>query len=412
MPTILGSLAAFRHGPQANFCAAGKIHGMGVQAINPEVFGFPLSLYIHVPFCAAKCGYCSFYSRPPRGPLEAVSWLDALEVEAGLWRERAGRRIPLRTLYVGGGTPSLLPVPLWRRLLAVVERNFDLTPLIEASAEANPSSLTEELMRLWEDSCLTRVSLGVQSLNDAELRTLGRLHDADRALWAMGRAARSRLALSADLIFGVPGQTLRSWSASLRGALAVGASHLSTYQLTLEPDTPLGRSAPVLPDGYPFYRYAQWLLPRKGFPQYEISSFAPEGRECRHNLAYWRQENVLALGPAAWGYLEGRRYENPRTLEAYLSAAAKNFPEPLAAGETLSPRQRAVEAAILALRTRWGIRREDFAARRGAAFLAEVEGVMSRLPSRLVRDGGGRLALTPAGMRVGNAVWTELMELL
>lgn len=369
----------------------------------------PLSLYLHVPFCAAKCGYCSFYSRPPRGELEIGSWLDAVELEARLWRERAGRWLPLRTLYVGGGTPSLLPVPLWRRLLAVIEQNFDLTPLEEASVESNPSSLTEDLLSLWEGAFFTRLSLGVQSLNDAELRTLGRLHNADKALRAMERAARSRLALSADLIFGVPGQTLRSWAASVKGVLLAGAAHLSTYQLTLEPETPLGRTAPALPDGYPLYRYTQWLLPRKGFFQYEISSFALPGGECRHNLAYWRQENVLALGPAAWGYLNGLRYANPRTLEAYLDAARQGFPAPLAEGEALGNRERAVEAAILALRTRWGIDRAGFAAQWGAGLLREVEAVMSRLPPRLVRDDGASLALTPAGMRVGNAVWTELM---
>ena len=366
----------------------------------------PLSLYIHVPFCAAKCGYCSFYSRPPRGG-EMEAWLGAVEREARLWRERAEGKIPLRTLYAGGGTPSLLPLPLWRRLLSLVEENFDLSPLEEATAEANPSSLTGDLLHLWEASFLTRVSLGVQSLDDAELRVLGRLHDAEGALRVMQQVAGSRLALSADLIFGLPGQTLRSWAASLHKALDAGAPHLSTYQLTLEPDTPMGCAGPELPDGYPFYRYAQWFLPRGGLVQYEVSNFARPGSECRHNLAYWRQENVLALGPAAWGYLDGWRYANPRTLEAYLGAA----PGDLGNAERLDTLARAVECAILALRTRWGIDREDFAARWGIGLLREVEGVMSGLPPRLLRDDGHSLSLTPAGMRVGNAVWTELMGL-
>ena len=378
----------------------------------------PLSLYIHVPFCAAKCGYCSFYSRPP-GPLEIDAWLDALEVEAALWRERFGGRAPLRTLYIGGGTPSLLSPSQWRRLITIIEALGDTGALIEASVEANPASLagkgpaalSEEQVSLWEGSFFTRVSLGVQSLNDNELRTLGRLHDARTARRVMERVAGSRLALSADLIFGVPGQTLRSWDASLRGCLEAGAKHLSAYQLTLETDTPLGRAAPLLSDGYPLYRYAQWFLPKKNFIQYEISSFAPPGAECRHNLAYWRQEDVLALGPAAWGYLKGRRYENPPTLEEYFDAAAKKFPAPLAKGETLGKRERGVEAAILALRTRWGIEKEAFAARWGRELLNEVEAVLSGLPPRLVRDGGGSVALTPAGMRVGNAVWAELMGL-
>ena len=114
------------------------------------ILSSPLSLYLHVPFCAAKCGYCSFYSRVPCSGSEFSAWLDAVELEARRWRERAGRRIPLRTLYVGGGTPSLLPLPLWKKLLAVIEQNFDLAPLEEASVEANPSSLTEDLLALWD----------------------------------------------------------------------------------------------------------------------------------------------------------------------------------------------------------------------------------------------------------------------
>ncbi|MCR4818644.1 MAG: radical SAM family heme chaperone HemW [Fretibacterium sp.] len=388
------------------------MRGIDNRTINAEILTSPLSLYLHVPFCAAKCGYCSFYSRPPRGAQEMASWLDAVELEARLWRERAGQRIPLRTFYAGGGTPSLLPVPLWRRLLVAIEKNFDLSCLEEASVEANPSSFTEDLLSLWEGTFFTRLSLGVQSLNDAELKTLGRLHNAGEAVRVMERVAGSaRLTLSADLIFGVPGQTLRSWAASVKEVLLAGAFHLSTYQLTLEPETPLGQSSPTLPDGYPLYRYTQWLLPRKGFFQYEISSFAPPGSECRHNLAYWRQENVLALGPAAWGYLNGLRYANPRTLETYLDSARKGFPAPLADGESLGNRERAIEAAILALRTQWGINRTDFAARWGAGLLREIEAVMFRLPPRLVRDDGASLALTPAGMRVGNAVWTELMAM-
>lgn len=368
-----------------------------------------LSVYLHVPFCAGKCGYCSFYSTPPvRGEVE--DYLDALEAEIRYWRSRLGAP-SLRTLYVGGGTPSLLPPRAWSRLISLIEGLGNCDALEEATVEANPSSLSDGHLELWSSSFFTRVSLGVQSLDDAELRCLGRRHDAALALCAMTRVLRFGLSLSADLIFGVPGQTLRTWAASLSGVRKAGARHISTYQLTLEPDTPMGRRMPVLPDGYPFYRYVQWYLPRLGLLQYEISSFASTGDECRHNLAYWRQENVLALGPAAWGYLDGRRYENPRTLDAYLEAARRGFPDPLEGGELLRQRSRAVEAAILALRTRWGIDRADFSARWGEGLLHEVEGLLAELPPHLLRDDGGSVSLSPAGMRVGNAVWSELLRL-
>ena len=368
------------------------------------------SLYLHVPFCAAKCGYCSFYSRRA-GDGEVAAWLDALEAEARAWRDRLGGRVPPRTLYVGGGTPSLLTPGDWRRVLRILEVMADLSPLEEASVEANPSSLTKEHLAVWRDGGFTRVSLGVQSLDDGELRRIGRLHDAAGALRAMAMVLGAGLHLSVDLIFGLPGQTLCSWSASLRGVLAAGVGHLSTYQLTLEPDAPMSRQSLSLPDGYPLYRYAQWFLAKNQFLQYEISSFAPSGAECRHNLAYWRQEPVLPLGPAAWGYLDGWRWSNPPTLEAYLEAARRGFPDPLAGAERLSPRARALEAAILALRTRWGIDRLEFARRWGTGVLREVQGVLLGLPPRLLRTEEGALALTPSGMRVGNAVWTELMAL-
>ena len=164
--------------------------------------------------------------------------------------------------------------------------------------------------------------------------------------------------------------------------------------------------------GVALYRYTQWFLPRRGFTQYEISSYAPPGGECWHNLAYWRQEDVLALRPAAWGYLKGRRYANPGTLDAYLEAAGRNFPEAKTAGERLGPRARGVEAAILSLRTRWGIDREDFAERWGVPLLKEIEAVLMAIPPHLVRANERSLALTPAGMRVGNAIWSEVLCLL
>lgn len=364
-------------------------------------------MYLHVPFCAGKCGYCSFYSKPSAAG-DVAAYLDALETEIALWKGLLGPLSP-RTLYVGGGTPSLLSPDEWGRLIALLEGLGDWSCLEEATVEANPSSLNDELLDIWRDSFFTRISLGVQSLKDAELEALGRRHDTRLALEAMECIARSGLRMSVDLIFGIPGQTLRSWAASLRGVLEAGARHVSAYQLTLEPDTPMGLRAPVLPDGYPFYRYAQWFLPRQGLAQYEISSYAPPGGECRHNLAYWRQEDVLALGPAAWGYLEGRRYANPGTLGAYLEAAGRNFPEAKTAGERLGPRARGIEAAILSLRTRWGIDRVSFADRWGNSLLEEVESVLMAIPSHLVHADEQSLALTPAGMRVGNAIWTEVL---
>jgi oxygen-independent coproporphyrinogen-3 oxidase len=317
---------------------------------------------------------------------------------------------------VGGGTPSSLSPGLWKRLLRILEGAFDFSGLEEATVEANPCSLTDGHLALWRCSFVTRVSLGVQSLRDEELSWLGRRHSATMALAALDRALAYGFDVSADLIFGLPSlefpfQTLRTWRDSLRRVLASGAAHVSAYQLTLEPDTPLGKIVPSLPDGYSFYRFAQWYLPRKGLEQYEIASFARPGKECRHNLAYWRQENVLALGPAAWGYLDrgedGFRYRNVPTLEEYERAAASGARLFIAGAERLAGRERGIEAAVLALRTKWGIDADAFAARFGQGLTDTVLEVLRGIPPRLARFENGRARLTPAGMRVGNAIWSE-----
>jgi oxygen-independent coproporphyrinogen-3 oxidase len=380
------------------------------------------SLYLHVPFCASKCGYCAFYSEALAEPSgssvtslnsSVEKWLSALSREAGYIRAVWGGRPRLRTLYVGGGTPTVLSLSEWERLLRILEGAFDFSELEEATAEANPCSLTKEHLSLWRDSFVTRVSLGVQSLRDDDLVWLGRRHNARTALQALARTCSGGFEVSADLIFGLPSQTLRTWHDSLWRVLDLGVGHVSAYQLTLEPGTPLGSASPSLPEGYPFYRFAQWYLPRKGLEQYEVASFSRPGKECRHNLAYWRQEPVLALGPGAWGYLRGFRYRNAPTLREYADLTATQ--PPVFQAERLGFSQgdvsRGVEAAILALRTKWGIDTACFAAQFGKEFMEEVLDVLKKIPPRLVRFFEGGVCLTPSGMRVGNAIWVELLEL-
>lgn len=364
-----------------------------------------LSLYIHVPFCEKKCGYCSFYSVAGRSS-KINSWLEALEVEAKKYFYLNGEKIKIKTLYIGGGTPTVLNISQWRKLFEIVNKYFSLEDLIEATSEANPNSLTHEHVKFFSENNFTRISLGVQSLNDDELKILGRLHNSKKALQAMELVKNSKLFLSCDLIFAIPGQNLRTWANSLKNVIKF-AGHVSTYQLTLEPDTPLGKkynNEELNEDGYKFYRYAQFFLPRKNFLQYEISNFAPEGQECLHNIAYWHQENVIALGPSAVSYINGVRYKNPDTLEKYFYAAQKNFPEELLIErEKLTPREKSIELAILSLRTKWGIKRGNL--------LPEAEKILDSMPDDLFIKSPERIALSPRGMRLGNSIWCELMDL-
>ena len=380
-------------------------------------------LYVHVPFCKAKCAYCDFYSialksSTPDGllksKLEINSWLDALELETKFWRGLAGGKLKINTLYIGGGTPSILDLSEWQRLIKIILSLCDLKFLSEASVEANPSSLilNKDLIKFWRENFITRVSLGVQSLNDKELKILGRIHDAKMALSALDLIINSGLNANADLIFAIPSQDLRSWSNSLKLIIKSGATHISAYNLTLEPDTPLGKiySEQDLPDGYKFYRYAQWLLAKKNFAQYEISNFALKNFECLHNKLYWQQENVLALGPAASGYIDGLRYKNPESLSEYYKNL-NNFKNIFASSEVLDLKDKAVECAILNLRTREGINKINFINKFGEDLFNKIKNILLGLPENLFYIDDERIALNAAGMRVGNAVWTELMDL-
>lgn len=357
-------------------------------ALTPK----PCSLYVHVPFCERKCGYCSFYSVTDTRRISA--WLEALNREAESYSRHG--RISLSTLYIGGGTPTVLTLTDWETLMSIIRRNFDTSSIIEATSEANPNSLTPENVAFFRENDFTRISLGVQSLNDSELMTLGRIHDSKSAENAMELVKSSGLNLNCDLIFAIPGQTLRSWDYSLRHVMEY-ANHVSCYQLTLEPDAPMWDKYggdDLNNAGYKFYRYAQYVLPRHNFTQYEISNFAPPGHECRHNLAYWNHSDVIALGPSAVSYVDGVRYTNPRTLSEYIAGV-----EPLR--EELTPRESAVELAILSLRTKFGVSR--------AELLPEIEEAISRMPPDLFVITPERISLSQRGMRLGNYIWSEIL---
>lgn len=369
-----------------------------------------LSLYIHIPFCFAKCGYCSFYSQTADA-YSIENYLSAIEREASLLNSIWKGHIPLRTLYIGGGTPTVLSSEHWKRIFCLLERYFDRSLLEEFTVEANPCSLTSDHILTWRIGGVTRVSVGIQSLINKELQWLGRVHDADQALNALQELLDSGFDVSADLIFGYPLQTLRTWHSSLQQILRLGVQHVSIYQLTLEEDTPLGKKKILLPDGYPFYRFAQWYLPKKGLHQYEVASFACPGKESMHNSAYWLQQNVLALGPSAWGYLNGFRYRNVSMLEEYCASLQSGSPTPIADAENLSLRARGIEAAILALRTRTGIQKKKYIERFGVALWEDILSCLSVMPEHFYVQDEEHIHLTANGIRVGNSIWADLLEL-
>lgn len=368
----------------------------------------PLSVYLHVPFCRSKCPYCSFASSVPRlGDVDL--YLSALESELiGLTR-LSGGPLSVRTLYIGGGTPTVLSVEEWIRLMDLLDRYIDRGSIEEFSVEANPESLSDGHLRFWRDRGISRISIGVQSLDDDELRWLGRLHDSNEARRAVMASVASGFDVSGDLMFGLKGQTLRKWHRSLKALAELGVGHMSLYQLTLDNDSFWGKKPPEgVFDGYGHYRWAQWYLPRIGFDQYEIASFALEGRWSLHNLAYWNRENVLGLGPGAWGYLNGLRYENDPSLAGYCdSVRSSGFAAVYS--ERIGGVAEASESAILALRTKWGIDLDGFCRRFGSGSKARLLKCLSEIPDNCLEWKKGSVALTRKGMRVANSIWERLL---
>ena len=366
------------------------------------------SLYVHIPFCSGKCPYCAFYSvRPGVGDVDR--YLASLDLEISMIARSFGALPEIRTVFFGGGTPTILDPGQWRNLVSILEKRFHFLPGAEITVEANPGSIRPEHLDIWGECGVTRVSVGVQSLDDDDLRALGRPHDSRQSLEAISMVRNSGFSPSADLLFGLPHQSLRVWNRSLNGVLNAGAEHVSIYQVTLEQGTPWGDLPPEgLAEGYQFYRWAQYFLEKKGLRQYEVASFAKPGRWCRHNVSYWQQRNVIGLGPSAWGYKDGSRTRNTADLNEYISRLGR-LESPICFSESLQGRDLASEAAILALRTRWGVRFDSYRNVYGEDALRGLLKELDGLPPRLFKRNHVSVALSREGMRVGNAVWERLL---
>ncbi len=368
----------------------------------------PLALYIHWPFCLAKCPYCDFNSHV-RARIPQARFRDALRAELAWEAARLGRR-PLGSIFFGGGTPSLMEPETVALLLEDAFRLFDPAPDIEITLEANPTSVEAARLRAFRDAGVNRASLGVQSLEPEALRMLGREHSAEQAIAALEIARGIFPRLSFDLIYARPGQSESSWRAELRAALALAADHLSLYQLTIEPGTKfegLHRAGQiVLPDddlGADLYEATADEAARFGLYRYEVSNYAAPGAESRHNLAYWRYADYAGVGPGAHGRL---------TIDGRLRATRRHrAPEPWAerverdghgstAEESLDATERAREMLLMGLRLTEGVDRAGFQARTGltleAALDADVLSQALEADYLLLTD--ARLIATPDGL--------------
>jgi oxygen-independent coproporphyrinogen-3 oxidase len=377
-------------------------------------------LYVHIPFCAAKCDYCAFYSEPAQ-TARVERFLDALGREI----EKVAARLDPETIFFGGGTPSILTEEQFERLLTHLRgcipslearitnhQSPITTPTFEWTVEMNPATVSLEKARLLRAFGVNRASLGVQSLDDVLLKRLGRVHTA-----AMARESIATLReagfdnLNLDFIFAVPGQTAAQWEQTLRNAITLEPQHLSTYELTYEDDTPLFRRLQVrgvarLDEAAAtgMYERTLELTAEAGFRQYEISNIARPGRECRHNLNAWRGGDYIGVGPSACGCVDGWRYRNVADIDDYI-ARIERGEAPTEHAEKLSPRARAGELAAFALRMNEGISTAAFERQTGFRLEHLWPDALHDLAAQdLVEWSDGRLRLTPRGRLLADSV--------
>jgi len=370
----------------------------------------PLGLYLHIPFCAAKCAYCDFYSLP-HSEEKMDGYTAALRRHLEEVAPQAARH-RVETVYFGGGTPSYLGAARLVKLLKAVKKRYHLAPDAEITLEANPDSAGDwRTLRALRRAGFNRLSLGVQSSDDAVLRRIGRIHTWEQAKQAAEAARRAGFEnLSLDLIYGLPDQTMDIWQQTLRDAVALAPEHVSAYGLKLEPGTPLyqQRESLSLPDDdlqADMYLYAVDFLSENGYGQYEISNFARPGRASRHNLKYWRMEEYAGFGPGAHSDWGGVRYAYNRDLDGYMAGELR-----LSESSEIPPREREQEYIMLSLRTVEGISRREveYGYRRPFAPMEALFQTYAAHGLAETTEAGWRL--TPRGFLVSNQIIGALLE--
>jgi oxygen-independent coproporphyrinogen-3 oxidase len=387
-----------------------------LQTTGPELSEPGFGIYVHWPFCAAKCPYCDFNSHVRHQPVDQPRFVQAFLKEMATMRRLTGSRT-VTSIFMGGGTPSLMAPETVDAILNGIARHWHVPDGIEITMEANPSSVEAERFRGYRAAGVNRVSLGVQALNDRDLKFLGRLHDVADALKAIRLARDIFPRMSFDLIYARPNQTVEAWDKELREAVSYAVDHLSLYQLTIEEGTPfygLHKAGKlVIPDGElsaVLYEATQEITEREGMPAYEVSNHARPGCESRHNLTYWRYGDYVGIGPGAHGRLttEGAKIATAteRRPEGWLELV-ETAGHGMVDQELLEREAQADELLLMGLRLKEGVDLARWQMLSGRdldpdreQFLIE-HGFIERL-------GNSRLRCTPAGMLILDAVVADL----
>ena len=374
----------------------------------------PLGIYIHVPFCRSKCQYCDFYSLSSKDDKLMDGYLNAICAHI----KEAGALAPaykVDTVYFGGGTPSFFGAEGMATILTYIRRSFDVDNNAEITFEANPDSVTDKLLKRLRAEGFNRVSLGIQTDDDEVLRKLGRPHTFANAVTAYHRIRKAGFRnVSVDLMYGLPGQTLRAWRETLEHVLTLNPEHISCYGLKVEEGTPLYeyRDYAKLPDDdaqADMYLAAIEMLKAYGYRQYEISNFARKGLYSKHNMKYWTGGEYLGFGPSASSDFAGKRFTLCRSVQEYISGI-KNQDQIIDEVQEIPLRERAGEYLMLRLRTFNGINAEDYE-RNFLLPFAPLEDILekNRDFGYAVRTEDGRWHLTPKGFLLSNTIISDLL---
>jgi putative oxygen-independent coproporphyrinogen III oxidase len=376
----------------------------------------PLALYIHWPFCVSKCPYCDFNSHV-RESVDQDAWLAALLADMAHEAAFTAAR-PLSSIFFGGGTPSLMPPAMVATLIQAAEKHWGFTHDIEITLEANPSSVEAARFADLAAAGVNRVSLGMQSLNDAALAFLGRAHSVEESLAALNIAQAEFARVNIDLIYARPLQTAADWEAELTRAIGFGTDHMSLYQLTIEPGTrfaTLVREGQFVPadddNAATLYELTQAMTAAAGLPSYEISNHAREGQQSRHNLTYWRYGDYIGIGPGAHGRRLKSATQRHKKPENFLSGVERNA-HGIVTEEVLDAETRAMEALLMGLRLAEGIDLIDIASRTGvvADSLVDNQAIIGIEKLGLIRRNGQHLTVSPQGMPLLDAILPEIVK--
>lgn len=378
----------------------------------------PLGIYIHIPFCKSKCGYCDFCSHPPESEREIERYLNALMLNMQDF-SAAAQGCSVDTVYIGGGTPTLLAPKQLHALLDCVRDAFDVEKDAEITAEANPGTVDRRALRALRKSGVNRISFGLQSANDAELRALGRIHtraDFEKSYADARQAGFENINI--DLMYGIPYQTRESFAKTLDFVRALSPEHLSVYGLKIEEGTPFyaRRDSLPLPDEeteYKLYLDAHRTLSDAGFEHYEVSNFARRGFRSRHNLRYWLDENYLGFGVSAHSYFNNQRYAYVADMDAYIREmeSPRDMAGILSECTDIDVFTKETEYVMLRLRLFEGLSLDAYKATFGRDFLAKYGKKLERyIAGGFMHAKVGRIAFTVKGMYVSNYILSDLLE--